>query len=62
LDWVLHSAARLISGIPKFDHVAKYMYDVFCFILGQNFDDKYVPGTTAEDGGQETENTHSNLN
>jgi len=28
LDRVLHSAARLIGGIPKFGHVYKYMLDV----------------------------------
>src|SRR6218665_900547 len=28
LDRVLCSAARLISGIPKFGHVSKYMLDV----------------------------------
>src|SRR6218665_449248 len=28
LDRVLRSAARLIGGIPKFDHVSKYMLDV----------------------------------
>src|SRR6218665_3201406 len=28
LDRVLHSAARLIGGIPKFGHVSQYMLDV----------------------------------